>query len=599
MITNYEYNINGIGIINPEIYGTACELLEDSNLKIINKLKGINQLGAIRYIHNGAHYTRFEYVLLQVMLINFLKDHGKMGLNSKKDYWKFFVDDGTNYKKKKITGTELLQLTVILGNMGYSKDTFSSNKVWYHYLKLNKANVKTLFKNGLKKESKKLFDVILDTNDFQKIHWLNTLFILSRKSEYDECREICELILNNILSNNPNYYIDLHTKVRRVSYIVMDSHFSHIPISIDLKSVLFNRELFIDEIEKKISGLMEVFNRMNSLLEDTLYLENNAILIGSKRSLDLANKLDNYLEENRSQNNSLKLIQGILMNEDSPFNKEENFSYNTLPWDKDTTLSITYFVKDRKGFPEDIFKEELDKINYLGSKCHIGIGFSPDYLKYRTVYALDKKISNNIKVKNCLKIIYNALGDYFRFKRFAKSEVNNGEFTEVVTKKVITYLFRNILKEDYFCEFNYEGLSDALIISNGNTNAVKKVEEHLSQFKRRFPENKDGMHEIFTVIKALEKITYRGLYVIYTGSLKFIDENKQSVCELDGIIFTPYNRDFFLKVVEAKRISNKHQRSKVALDQLNEKFTPLINVEIIENIKTNEINSYGAEISIT
>lgn len=293
---NIEYNINGIGTINIEIFGFSGGLLKDSKLNLVYKLKGINQLGAIRYVHNGAHYTRYEYVLLQIMLINFVKDNGQMGLNSKRQFNKFFNANPPVSNEIKISGADLLILAVIYGNMGYFKDTFSSNKVWYYFVKNDIANIQKLFKKGLKGNSKKLFNIILDTNEFQRIQWLNSLFILSRKSEYSAYREICELILEELLSNQKNKYIDLYRKLRKVSYIVMDSHFSHIPISIDLKSILFDRKFFVDQVDKKISGFMDVFSRMNDLLEDTLYLENNAILIGAKKVWIYMVKLMNILK---------------------------------------------------------------------------------------------------------------------------------------------------------------------------------------------------------------------------------------------------------------------------------------------------------------
>lgn len=292
---------------------------------------------------------------------------------------------------------------------------------------------------------------------------------------------------------------------------------------------------------------------------------------------------------------SINLIKDLIIEDTSPLLREDNFSYNILPWDKDLTLSITYFVKDKEAFPNDIFQEELDNIKYLGAHSHVGIGYSPDYSKYRVVYALEKNLNFQCKLKKCLKVVYRVISDYLRFKDYAKKEVNNGELNEVVTKKVITYLFRNILKEDYFCEFNYHNLSEALIITKGKLNAIKEVEKHLLRFKKNFSTDKEGAHEIETVIESLENMDYRDLYIIYTGSLRFIDEQKETVCELDGIIFTPYNQKFFLKVIEAKRLSNKHHRANVALEQLRDKFSPIIDDELFGKVDENEILKFGGE----
>lgn len=131
--TNIEYNINGIGVINPFVYDYTNSLLNEKSLGIEAKMKSISQLGAIKYLHQGAHYTRYEYLLLQFTLVHFIKDNSSLALSQKLNIQD--LEDGFQIEKMKdITRGDYIELIALLGNIGHFKDTFSSNKVWFHFL---------------------------------------------------------------------------------------------------------------------------------------------------------------------------------------------------------------------------------------------------------------------------------------------------------------------------------------------------------------------------------------------------------------------------------------------------------------------------------
>ncbi|MFL0364038.1 hypothetical protein ACH0BF_13570 [Pseudobacillus sp. 179-B 2D1 NHS] len=592
-----EYNINGIGIITPIIYPFAATLYSNNRLNVERKLKETNQLGAIRFIHNGAHYTRHEYVLLQIMLINFIKNNSKLGLGSKFNFLTLNINEELKCKDK-ITGAEILELIVLFANMGHFKDTFSSNKIWFHYVYTNKSNARSGFKKGLKNEGKKLLDRVIEGANFQKIQWINTLYILSRSSSLDDYRLICERIVDKVLSNENNKWLDIYSKIRKVSYVVLDSHFSHIPISISLQNVLFNENLFIDELNKNNSGLIGVFERINDLLEDTLYLENNALLMGTFRSMDIYDKVERFIDKNKDLKDISKINKLILEQDKSPFYEEYKISEREIPWNKEKNLSLTFRVRQREGFPIDVFQKELDTIKKLGSECYVGFNFSPNFAKYRTVYALEKNLKNYKKLDKCLQVISIAIDDYLSYKEFAYEEVNNGPLKEVIMKKIITYLFRNLLKEDYFCEYEYSTSLSPFIIDRGSKKLINKLNIYIEDYRKKFPNDKDGIHELRAIKNSLEKMNYKGLVIIYVGSLKFINKDKKSVCELDGLIFTPKNKDSFLRVVEAKNLGSKKQRNTVASRQLEEKFIPLLPEYMIDRKEIENLEGYGAMVKL-
>ncbi|ASF38199.1 hypothetical protein CEH05_03365 [Halobacillus halophilus] len=568
----------------------------DSKLKIEHKLKDINQLGAIKYIHSGAHYTRYEYVLLQFMLINFIKNNSEWGLGSRFNF-SSLGNPELSYERK-ITGAEILELIVLFGNLGHFKDTFSSNKVWFHYLFTNKYDLRNCLKKGLKSNGKNLLNKLLSSGNSYKIQWINTLFILSRTENLDDYRIICEEVVNKILSNKTDKWLDIYYKIRKVSYVVLDSHYSHIPISISLQNVLFNEKLFVDELSKYSSGLMGAFDRVNDLLEDTLYLENNTLLMGTYRSMDINTKLQIHLDNNQD-NKAISKIKMLISGETaSPFYEDFKISDEEIPWDKDRNLSITYFIKHREYFPEDVFQKELAVSKKLGKECYVAFNFSPSFSKYRTVYSINKKLEHSKQIKECLKIIRIALEDYLLYRKYSFEEVSNGRLEEVVMKKMITYFFRNLLTEDYFCEFDYIKNSSPFIIENGCKKTINKVDEYIEYYKSNSPHEKDAIHELETVKASLKSISYKGLMIVYLGSIRFINNDKKSVCELDGLILTPKHNAENIRVIEAKNLRKKKRRTTVAAKQLEEQFTPLLSNYFKSKLVTEDIEGFGAQIKI-
>lgn len=196
-----------------------------------------------------------------------------------------------------------------------------------------------------------------------------------------------------------------------------------------------------------------------------------------------------------------------------------------------------------------------------------------------------------------MKVICSALDDYFSYKDYSYESVDNGPFREVAIKKFITYLFRNILKDDYYCDFNYSKSFPPFFIGKGLKKVSKEVNSYIKEFQRRNPTEKDTIHELNTAKQVLDSITYRGIVIVFLGSLRFIDSKKKSVCELDGIIFTPKHNEVFLRVVEAKNIS-KRDRSNVAISQIRKQFVPLLESFIAEQTEMEKIEGYGAQIKM-
>jgi HD superfamily phosphohydrolase len=175
----FNYYLPQLGRLNVFLYSytTKCYNLLD-NYGHIERLKNIDQLGVIRNIYEGAHHPRWEYVILQLYLINRLKklDLAKgLGLSSKT----------TNFLNYRPSGAEILQIWILLLNSGHLPGTFASERGLLRTFK-ESAKLRNVFKGGLRPEEKKFFNRILENEDIYSIHKILISFHLGRYHRFKD-----------------------------------------------------------------------------------------------------------------------------------------------------------------------------------------------------------------------------------------------------------------------------------------------------------------------------------------------------------------------------------------------------------------------------
>ena len=93
--------------------------------KGIDHLENIEQLGALRSVHKASHHSRWEYMILQMYLLEQLIKNSSIGLKTKVDLT----------SKHHITSAEeLIKSWVFLNNYGHLKDTFEAERVWFELI---------------------------------------------------------------------------------------------------------------------------------------------------------------------------------------------------------------------------------------------------------------------------------------------------------------------------------------------------------------------------------------------------------------------------------------------------------------------------------
>jgi len=171
---NLEYYLPQVGKISARLYPfteQTYELLD--HYGHIDRMRRIDQLGVIRNVFEGAHHSRWEYVMLQLSLIhklNIITDEtgGKLagGLG---------LDTGIPILGKKPTGADTLQIWTLLFNAGHLPGTFATERALLRYCKKHKDLRRTIY-NGLPQQEdiKNYFNNVLEKEDIYTFHKILT-----------------------------------------------------------------------------------------------------------------------------------------------------------------------------------------------------------------------------------------------------------------------------------------------------------------------------------------------------------------------------------------------------------------------------------------
>jgi hypothetical protein len=126
-----EYHLPTLGTLNVGLFPLASKAyyLLDKNGHI-QHLKRMNQLGIIRNVYQGAHHSRWEYIMAQLSLVYELatrvneegrKIEQSYGLSSKNT-------EISDHQDSKASGADIIQCWILLLNLGHLDGTFSTER---------------------------------------------------------------------------------------------------------------------------------------------------------------------------------------------------------------------------------------------------------------------------------------------------------------------------------------------------------------------------------------------------------------------------------------------------------------------------------------
>lgn len=583
-----QYNIASQGSLRTFLYGYPNELFKLlSEYDYDEKLHNMKQLGALQNYLRGAHHTRYEYVFLQWTLIHEMCQRNKssgLGSNLNQNFNKFKIGN------KNPTKAEILQMLSILTNIGHLPATFTSSSVLLTLLNNNEDNIRTAFRSGLYQD-KYILDELLKNDDIYKIHLANSMFNVHRIDKRNEnakkLKELSLWILRNYILREESENIELwetYDLIRKISYLILDSNYAPIPFKLDFSSILMLLDDKDSVLSNKRSNFQKTLDKMDDVLEETLYLEPNTLLytgVHKELLLEKYNKVSNkVLKEQSKSRFNIKDVKQILFAHSTTDELNSIFEHSNdlieIDWEEDRLLDIT-FKEDIISLMKFNNSNEFEMFlkNKLGpNTIRIAVNLSPSKNTTKIIVSIRKNHKN--KVKKSLEIVKELidLKENLKKKGIIYSIKDNEQFIQNLLDFHFMYLFEG--KKIKYNVLNR--IETPYIYENGTKKIIDKLGEFINEIKEEV--HKDILYE-FEVLKTyFEKNMFIGLQILYFGGITVLNtKTNKYVLEIDGLILRPNkSNEDFAHILEAKNITRGES---IAQTQLENNLGKGLNTEEI------------------
>ena len=590
----FNYFLPQLGRLNVELYpyATKCYNLLN-NYGHIKRLKNIDQLGVVRNVYEGAHHPRWEYVILQLSLINRLKElylARGLGLSSTR----------TEFLGYRTSGAEILQIWVLLLNSGHLPGTFASERGLLKIFKQS-SRPRNAFKNGLRSKEKQFFNKVLTNEDIYSVHKILISFHLGRYhrfNDYDtrstKFAEFLQEILNFYLFSpddenlaNRRYKLkSAFRRIRQISYLFLDSQYAPFPVNFDISKIFLNLDdYYIDIFLEPESQIIKTLASFDDLLSIGLYHSPQSISELGKHSIRIQAKLD---EKNFSR---YSMIQKYLIESDEfePIKiTDDDYTLQIL-----FDLSMDPILKD--NFKLQLSFEEEEKWNRLFGKsnCLTTFQSSPNINQF----VINLRIFQNSPQEKNMTILGHFLKNFveFHFNLISSTKHRKDSVNRVFnhpSKELLFEILKYITQPELYFEFKDTFNPEFHVIPvSGSKSAPTKIE---SIFKNMIISD-SRKTELNALKGTLNHINHRGKLLVSLSPILVYDKEREILTDLDGFALGFLNEELKILLIEAK--NQRRRRISTCKDQLQNTLNKLdlktsASKDIIELPEYNCVFSY-------
>lgn len=542
-----------MGKLKIELYGIAekfYEILEKYGY--IDKLKSNAQLGVIQCVCEGSHHTRWEYVVTQLYLINCLQSKGPNNLG--------LANNSPKIGNAKVSGTEILQVWVLLFNVGHMIGTFASEKGFLMHCKENKDAMR-LFLNGINDTEVRAFarKVIVDEKLFST-HMAIAFFILARiRGGYFEAISSCEeigkahIIMPEKGVERLRKLKMISAKIRALAILYLDSNYGYVPLTFDLNQIIFDFEKHSEEIFiRNDSEILRSIMTFNGLLTENFYMAPEVLYCHGKQAEWCNQQMKAHLEKPTTE----KIYQ--LFKDSSVVylkNWNHNEAHNFRLW-IDSQRSISSVIRQYKE--NSLEKEWNSKLP--STRCACTVEKSPR----ENILAINIAIYKTTNKEAFPRLFSQLIGrlfvlqkDYMGKIKLKKSIVTRGHFAPACKEMMLNVLHFLWGKNLIFSPTENFHSREMWFMESGSTKSSLTIDEYKDRLEERgFPA--DRLHELEALSKTLRSINHRGTVLVTTSQIVVRRcEDYSDVTDLDGVVILADSRELSLVLVEAKKLKKQ------------------------------------------
>lgn len=619
-----EYYLPRLGKVSTLLYNSSSLSYEILNrFNHIDRLKKIDHLGVIRNVYEGAHHPRWEYVMLQLGLLhrldNLVDEEGKrinrrLGLSRKKNKYIYYDP----------SGTEIIQIWILLLNSGHLPYTFASERAILRACE-NNEHLKNVLSESLPESMKDHFNRILEKEEIFSIHKVLIGFYL----QYYKLNSIprvppfqiifLQKILDMYLEVNPKNQ-NLHQifrRIRQLSYLFLDSQYSPFPLDFDISKIFLNFNDYVTDL----------FIKQNSQISKTLDSFDDFLSVNMYHSADTIREFGHHTKimEKRLETANIRTADTFYQF----LKNDKNFKLDNYDWKNSPNFHVFFDLSpylEHKLIME-CFNNELSmryehilKRHYDDNLCELTFHKSPS-LKHMvmTLACNTESLKDNTKIistflediieiyVSMFSIIYyqlnNAGYDKDIPEEYKDLDINEIEKYERLYNALLENIFQDVYKElvsstleylidgEVFIDFKDKDVKNSIIPIKP---AFNDFEDIIGKTQKRMksPADSSRWHELETLKCALKDLNTELPYPFLLSLSSILIYNSQKdLAEIDGFALGIQDNNLKLLLMEAK---DQQGGANIAMRALENKFEEGIAFKGNFNLDINKINDSRA-----
>lgn len=583
-----EYHVPQLGKVTARLYPSAAEsyrLLD--HYSHIDRMREIDQLGVIRNVYEGAHHSRWEYVMVQLGLIHHLSTLKDEETGVKVTSGMGLTSENIGILDRRPSGTEILQIWALLFNAGHLPGTFATERALLRRCKEDSDLRRTIY-NGLPQQQRirDYFKNILEEENIYSFPKILTYFHIERYRRYQSNIPTFVDFLHGII----NFYIfeseeheekqnnlkNLFRRIRQMSYLFLDSQYTPVPLDFNLSTIFLNLPDYLTVLFKeRDSSIIRTLDSFESFLSINMYHSADSVRAVGAHVKRIEQMIDKHKEE--KELTKITMLHKYLMEDYGKFQPEHK------DWGGALNIHVLFEIPPfpplisayKKHISYDIEENWNNKYGTRSCQLTFQPGPTSEHMAITLSFFPKSQIQANVK------IIGNFLKDMINLNNDIKSEIKEYDF-------IIDDIFQKPYRELSLSTFEYvtdeklsfEFKNDSPVwISMLPVKGSKKAANMIKDISKDADSTNSRVHELKTLQNSLHDLKHRSELLLSLSQILVYDHERKHLTDIDGFGLGFKNGNLGVLLVEAK--DQKRGSQSASKNQLEETLKKL-------NFKTSE-----------
>lgn len=280
---------------------------------LISFMKRSDHLGVISSSHPSNNHKRWDYVVLQLKLLQALKNSPiNSGLSS------------AGIKELPgVTGEDFLQCCILLSNIGHLPGTISSERSLLKFLEENQTFKTTFLSNINSTQFAAIINDVFDQKDYYKLKYLIALNFLTNEASSSDFVSMLRVFLENPIEKDSvkiGKLKMLFFKLRRIAFVYLDGYNSDFPLHISITKIMLDINNYEHLFNPNSTDFEQFFKHSEETLTKKLYINLESSFLHHKNHL----QFNEYLWNRRTRLDFKNILVSIIRQKNTyTFNNNE------------------------------------------------------------------------------------------------------------------------------------------------------------------------------------------------------------------------------------------------------------------------------------